>query len=475
MIYFWQFRKRRGIALEERRKEAFGNNLTEGSVSKKLILFSLPLIGAYLLQSLYSMVDMLIVSYLAGTYSMSGVNIVAQVAQVVTGVAFGFLSGTTVIVAQYLGAGKEEQQRQVVQTAFAFIFCLSVASTAILLLLTDPLLKLLQTPQECYQEARNYYVIYMAGTVFVFFYNAISSVLRGMGDSKNPLLFVVISTLLNIGLDLLFVGPLKMGAAGAALATIASQAVSVLLAVRHLRKIRFPFDFRPKSFRIHREQLRLLFKLGTPAALQETLLNVSLVFLVAAANSLGVYESAAVGIGSKINVIFILPVCALNVAQATMVGQNIGAGKMDRAMKTTKLELLYSGLYSAVICAIMWVFSEELMRIFTDDPRTLAVGADYFKGHCWDYLLVMPFGYCFGGLFMGTGHSSYVAISNGVGALIARIPLSFLLARCLGVMGLGLAYPVSTLFTDLAYFYFYFKGDWKKSALEKPLVKGKIG
>lgn len=453
--------------MAETGEKGFGNDLTEGSVAKKLILFSLPLIGAYLLQSLYSMADMLIVSRLAGTYSMSGVNIVAQVGQVVTGVAFGFLSGTTVIVAQYLGAGKKEAQQKIIETSFAFIFWLSVVSTAVLLLLTDPLLQLLQTPAECYREARNYYVIYMAGTVFVFFYNTISSVLRGMGDSRNPLYFVIVSTVLNIALDLIFVGPLKLGAAGAALATVISQAISVLLAVLHLRRIGFSFDFNPKSFRIDKEQLRLLFKLGTPAALQETLLNVSLVFLVAAANSLGVYESAAVGIGSKINVIFILPVCALNVALATMVGQNIGAGKMDQAMTATRLELLYSAVYSAVICAIMWVFSKELMMIFTDDPQTLAVGADYFKGHCWDYLLVMPFGYCFGGLFMGTGHSSYVAISNGVGALVARIPLSFILARYLGVVGLGLAYPVSTLFTDLAYFYFYFKGDWKKSALSK--------
>ena len=141
--------------MEEIRKEEPGNDLTRGSVAKKLILFSIPLIGAYLLQSLYSMVDMLIVSRLAGTYSMSGVNIVAQVAQVVTGVAFGFLSGTTVIVAQYLGAGKKEEQQKAVETSFAFIFWLSVLSTAVLLLLTDPLLKLLQTPEECYREARN--------------------------------------------------------------------------------------------------------------------------------------------------------------------------------------------------------------------------------------------------------------------------------------------------------------------------------
>ena len=467
MLSLWNKKERREAPLKKVRKEEFGNDLTQGSVAKKLILFSIPLIGAYLLQSLYSMADMLIVSYLAGTYSMSGVNIVAQVAQVVTGVAFGFLSGTTVIVAQYLGAGRKEDQQKAVETSFAFIFWLSVLTTVSLLLLTDPLLKLLQTPEECYQEARNYYVIYMAGTIFVFFYNAISSVLRGLGDSKNPLYFVIISTALNICLDLIFVGPLKLGAAGAALATIIAQAISVVLAVIHLRRIGFGFDFKPKSFRIDREQLKLLFKLGTPVAVQETLLNVSLVVLVAAANALGVYESAAVGIGSKINVIFILSVCALNVALATMVGQNIGAGKLDRAMQATKLEFWYSAIYSAVICAVMWVFSKELMMIFTDDPQTLAVGANYFKGHCWDYLLVMPFGYCFGGLFLGTGHSSYVAIANGVGALVARIPLCFILAHWLGlgVVGIGLAYPLSTCFTDFVYFYYYFKGDWKKSLL----------
>ena len=453
--------------MEKERNREFGNDLTEGSVAQKLILFSIPLIGAYLLQSLYSTVDMLIVSRLAGTYSMSAVNIVGQVAQVVTGVAFGFLSGTTVIVAQYLGAGKQEEVQKAIGTSFAFIFWLSVLTTAGLLLLTDPLLKLLQTPAECYQEARNYYVIYMAGTVFVFFYSAISAVLRGLGDSRNPLYFVIISTVLNILLDILFVGPLKMAAAGAALATILAQAVSVLLAVFHLQKNGFSFDFHPKNFKIDALQLKQLFRLGTPVAVQETLLNVSLVVLVAVANSLGVYESAAVGIGSKINVIFILPVCALNVALATMVGQNVGAGRMDRAMQATKLELLYSALYSAVICGVMWVFSRELMMIFTDDPQTLAVGADYFKGHCWDYLLLMPFGYCFGGLFLGTGHSSYVAIANGVGALVSRIPLCIVLAHVLGlgVVGIGLAYPISTFFTDVTYFYFYFKGDWKRSAI----------
>ena len=454
----------------EQKKEQEINNLTEGSVAKALIQFSIPLVGAYLLQSLYSTVDMLIVSHFAGTYSVSAVNIVGQIMHVVLGVACGFLSASTVAIAQFLGAGEKDKLDKAMETAFSFTMVLSILFTIGMLLLTDPLLKLLRTPAECYDEAWRYYIIYAAGTVFVFFYSAISAVLRGMGDSKNPLLFVVFSTVINIILDLIFVGPLGWGAGGAALATIIAQASSVGLAVFHLKRIHFPFRFQWKRlFVLDKEQMGIVFQVGSPAALQETLLNVSLVVMIGVANTLGVYASAAVGFGAKINVIFILPVVALNVAFATMVGQNMGAGKMDRVMEATKLELLYSGIYSAVVCAIMWTFSKELLMIFTRDPQTLAVGANYFKGHCWDYLMLMPLGYCFGGLFMGTGHSAYIAIANGAGALISRIPLSIFLAHTmgLGVLGIGIAYPISTFVTDVFYFALYLKGDWKKSRIVK--------
>lgn len=452
----------------EEKRERTDHYLTEGSVARALVRFSIPLIGAYLLQSLYSIVDMLIVSHFAGTYSVSAVNIVGQMMQVVLGVACGFLSASTVAIAQFLGAGEKEHLNKAIETAFSFTAILSVIFTIGMLVFAHPLLQLLQTPQECYEEAWIYYVIYTMGTVFVFFYNAISSVLRGMGDSKSPLLFVLISTGINIVLDLLFVGYFSWGAGGAALATIIAQAFSVTIAIFYLKKIKFEFKLKWNNlFRPDREQLGLIFKVGTPAALQETLLNASLVVLIAVANTLGVYASAAVGFGAKINVIFILPVIALNVALATMVGQNIGAGRMDRVMEAAKLELLYSGIYSALVCVIMWVFSKELLMIFTNDPQTLAVGANYFKGHCWDYLMLMPLGYCFGGLFLGMGHSRYIALANGAGALISRIPLSIFLAHSmgLGVVGIGIAYPISTFVTDLVYFAFYVKGDWKKSEI----------
>ena len=338
-----------------------------------------------------------------------------------------------------------------------------------MLALVHPVLNLLQTPAESYQEAYRYYVVVMAGVIFIFMYNAIASILRGMGDSKHPMLFVLIATVSNIILDLVFVGGFQMGAGGAALATVFAQAFSVVISVIYLKKIDFPFDFRLSSFRIDRKTLRNLMRLGIPSAFQNTILNVSLVFLIGMANILGVYASAAVGIAAKINVIFILPNVALHSSLATIVGQNVGAGKLERGVKTARLEFLISAGYSLIICAIMWFFSKELLQIFTNDPNTLQVGAQYFKGHCWDYFVVMPLAYCLGGLYIGTGHTMYVAIANLCGAVISRMPLAYVLSQLagFGVLGIGIAYPISTTVTVTVYLIFLVMGKWKESTVEE--------
>lgn len=198
-------------------------------------------------------------------------------------------------------------------------------------------------------------------------YNAIANILRGMGDSKNPLYFVIISTGINIILDIIFVGKMHMGAGGAALATVIVQMCSVLVSIIYLRKIDFPFDFKLSSFHIDQEKIKIMFQIGIPSAFQNFMLNFSLVVLIAVANLLGVYASAAVGIAAKINVIFILPVIALHAALSAIVGQNVGAGKLKRVEKTAMVELIISSLYSLFICVIMWCFSKELLSIFTND------------------------------------------------------------------------------------------------------------
>lgn len=244
---------------------------------------------------------------------------------------------------------------------------------------------------------------------------------------------------------------------------------SVLVSIIYLRKIDFPFDFKLSSFHIDQEKIKIMFQIGIPSAFQNFMLNFSLVVLIAVANLLGVYASAAVGIAAKINVIFILPVIALHAALSAIVGQNVGAGKLKRVEKTAIVELIISSLYSLFICVIMWCFSKELLSIFTNDAQTLLVGANYFKGHCWDYVIVMPLAYCLSGIFIGSGHTSYVTVGNTVGALASRIPLAYFLSNILGwgTLGIGIAYPISTTVTNIVYIYYLIKGKWKTAVTTK--------
>lgn len=440
-------------------------NLVEGPIVKTLILFAIPLIGSFLLQSLYSLVDMIIISRFAGTYSVAGVNVAAQISDLVLALIIGFLAGPTVIVAQMIGAGKEEKLKKTIATTFSIVFIMALIVMIIMHLLRNPILQLVKTPAECYGEASNYYLVSMSGIIFVFLYNTIASLLRGMGDSKNPLYFVMISTGINVVLDFIFIACFHMGAFGAALATVIAQASSVCFSIVYLRKHSFPFTFTPGEFCIDKEQLGSIFRLGTPSAIQNSFLNFSLVFLIAVANTLGVYESSTVGIGGKINVIFILPIIAVSNALGPMIGQNIGAQKMDRAMKALKTGLVITSVYGFIIFLLWCSVPDYIFRIFTKDSQVLALGASYLRGHCFDYLLVMPAAYCFGALYVATGHTSYVAVSNIVGALISRIPISYGLAILLhlGVRGIGLAYPISTAVTMICYLILFVMGGWKKS------------
>jgi len=238
----------------------FGKDLSEGSVSKQLISFSVPFLISNLVQSLYSVADMLIVGNFSGTAAVSGVNIGSQITHVLTMLVLGFCTGGTIMVSQYMGARDEDGVKETISTLITALLVGGVAITFIMLLLIDPSLRLLETPAESYGEARDYLVITVAGILFIFAYNAFSAILRGMGDSKRPFYFVSISCVTNIILDLVLVAGFGMGAKGAAVATVFSQAVSVILCIIYLRSRNFVFDFHPSSFKINREYLGKILK-----------------------------------------------------------------------------------------------------------------------------------------------------------------------------------------------------------------------
>ncbi len=447
----------------------FENNLAEGNVVKQLILFSLPVLISNIIQSLYSTVDMLVVGQFANEAAMSGVNIGGQVSFIITNMVFGLSVGATVLIGQYKGANNRQGINEVIATLLISLVVLAAVITTIFIFLTEPILNIIQTPAESYHEAKRYFIISMTGTVFIFGYNALSALMRGLGDSKNPLIFVAIACGVNILLDLLLVATLKMGAAGAALATVISQAISMILCILYLAKNNFIFDFSKESFKaFSKNQLKLILKVGIPTSIQNVASGLSFLFLTTLVNTMGVMASAAVGAVGKLNGFAILPGVAMSTSVSAMSAQNIGAGEYKRASHTMYTGIAVALGISIVIFALVGLFPESCMRMFGDDPEFIQCGVDYIKSFKYDYLIAPVF-FCFNGLFIGSGHTTF-SLANGIlSSVLFRIPASFIfgMALNLGLQGVGLGAPVASIAALILCITFYTTGKWKKIVIPK--------
>lgn len=443
-------------------------NLTEGNVAKQLILFALPFMLSNLIQTLYNVTDMLIVGIYSGTVGISGVNIGGQVTFILTNIIIGLAVGGTVVIGQYLGAGDRKGMRETISTLLTFLLVAGIAFTVIMLILSDKVLNLLQTPKESYQQARNYLDVTLMGTIFIFGYNAFAAILRGLGDSKRPLIFVTIACLTNIFLDLLFVGVYGMEARGAAIATVISQAFSMILCIIYLKRSDFEFDFKLSSFKFYKERFAMLMKIGIPISIQNVIVNFSFLVLTTIANSMGVNASAAVGIVGKYNGFAILPAIAVGSSVSAMVAQNMGAGETERAKKTfyTGFTLAFSVTFVAFIFTQM--FPEKILSLFDNNPETIAAGVEYIRTFSFDYLIV-PATFCLNGLVTGSGHTVISSICGILSSIGFRVPIAILFGVVLqkGLWGLGLAAPVASFASGLILFIFFVSGKWKKNKVIK--------
>ena len=450
------------------------NNLAEGSVLKKLILFALPFLASTVVQSFYNVADMLIVGNFCGPESMSGVNIGGQVTFILTNIVIGLCIGATVLIGQYVGSGNKEAQDRVTATIITLLTGLGLAITVVMLAFRGQVLELIRTPAESFAEADAYLTVTVCGIIFIFGYNALSAILRGMGDSKHPFYFVVVACITNIVLDLLFVAVLGWAAFGAALATVISQALSMIMCIVFLKKNNFSFSFGLSSFRIDKEQLKLIFKIGLPTCLQNTVTSVSFLFVTAIVNIVGgVSASAAVGAWGKFNSFAFMPAIAMSSSISTMSAQNIGAGRMDRAVQSCRIGTTFAAVTTILFFFLVRLFPDQILSLFGDDPEMLAAGAVYIKAFSYD-LLIIPFIFCINGFLMGGGHTIFTMVSSMLSAVLLRVPVSYILGVSLdwGLYGVGLAGPVASGAALLLTIGYLASGKWKHNVIRTAPAAG---
>ena len=437
-------------------------DFTRGNILGHLVRFGAPFLFSNFLQALYNVTDMLVVGQFSTVQAQAGVTNGGQIMNVVVMVVAGLTVGGTILVGQYFGAKREKDVSETIGTLFSVLAISAVAFTVLILSLADPILRMIQTPENVMNEARAYLKICMLGNTFVFGYNAVSAVQRGLGDSKRPLIFVGIACAVNLVLDVWLVKGLNMGAAGAAWATIIAQAISVVLAAAYLSRNKFLFDFKWKSFRIHPEKLQQIFKIGLPSSAQSLVVSVSFLTLTALTNGFGDAASAAGGVVGKLNSFAILPVLAIQQSISAIAAQNIGAGRHDRALDALKKGILFSFILGAAVFAVVQLIPSQLISLFSNDAQVIENGAAYLRTFSFDYLMV-PFVFSFGGLVIASGHTMFSLLLAALSSIILRIPAAWVFSSLIGIAGVGLGAPIATLGSSFIGLWFVLSGRWREN------------
>lgn len=399
-------------------------NLTKGSVFKAVVSFSLPFLLSYFLQTLYGMADLFIIGQYCGVGTITAVSIGSQIMHMFTVMIVGLSMGSTVLIGQAVGGNKKDEAACAIGNTVVLFMALSVAAAIILLCFRTNIAAIMSTPSEAFPDAVIYLTICFIGIPFITAYNIISSIFRGLGDSKSPMYFIAAACAVNIALDYLFIGGMDMGAAGAALGTVLSQTASVLIAIIVIRKKKLGIPLSAASFRLKRSISAALLKIGVPVSLQDGFIQISFVIITIIANRRGLTDAAAVGIVEKIiGILFLVPSSMLSTVSA-LSAQNIGAGKPKRAGKTLAYGILISVIWGIAASFTMLFASDFFVGLFSSDPAVVTAGSEYMRGYVWDSVLAGVH-FCFSGFFCAYGFSSLSFIHNSISIVAARIPLAY--------------------------------------------------
>ena len=440
-------------------------DFTTGNIARQLILFALPFMASNALQVFYSTIDMIIVGKYVGTAGISAVSQSSQIVNFATMVCLGFSNAGQVILSQAMGAGKRKEMNDVIGTLFVFISVVAVVFSAVMLGMQSSILSWMKIPAEAMDMARSYLVICAAGLIFTAGYNLVSAILRGMGDSTRPFMFIAIASVINLILDILFTGVLGWGVAGAAYATIIGQAVSFIFSIFYLFKKRqmFGFDFKKNSFIPKKRYLGMITGIGTPMAIQLGFINLSMLVVNAMINDIGVVASATFGVGVRIDDIINKISQGIQYAAVPMISQNIGAKNNERARSVVKHAWIFSIALTAFFMILYITLGKQLFMIFDDSPDVTAMSGEFIRAILWMFpAFALMRGS--GAFVQGIGNAKLSMLLSILDGVVLRIGLSWLFGIALGfgfygfVLGYGLA-PYGYAIPSTIYF---LRGKWEK-------------
>ncbi len=441
---------------EKQRHSRYERDLTEGHVVKQLIVFALPFLASNLIQSLYSVADMLIVGNFAGNISMSGVNIGSQITFILTNIVVGLCTGGTILIAQAMGRRDRKAIEEVTATLMTTLLIAGVIITALMIFLRVPILRLIQTPEEAFDEANRYLVVTCTGILFIFAYNVLSAVQRGMGDSKRPLYFLIGSCMVNILLDLILVAGLRLGVAGAAIATISSQFFSACMVVYALTHTEDMYKLVWSKVRIDGRMLQRIVRIGIPAGMQSVMYNISNIIIQSGVNTLGTDNVTSWATYGKVDGLYWMMINALGISVTTFVGQNYGAGRMDRVHKGAGACMIIGTIMTAIVSTLLYLKGYLLIDLFTSDAQVQEIGLSLIH-----FLVPTLITYItieiLSGTLRGVGDAWMPLIMTGIGVCCLRVIwIIFFLPQYRSILAAAFCYPLSWTITSIAFVIYYF-------------------
>ena len=442
-------------------------DLTEGNELKVIILFAIPMLIGNVFQQLYNTVDAIIVGNIVGKVALAAVGASFPVIFLLVSLIMGLGMGASVMISQFYGAKQMDKLKATIETFYFFLAIGCVVVTVAGIAFAEPILNLMNTPPEMLQPAKSYMVIFFSGMIFLFGFNGISAILRGLGDSKTPLYFLIVSTVINIGLDLLFVAVFKWGIEGAAYATVIAQAVTFIGGMIVLQKGHPILKTDIRKMKFVPELFLKMSRIGLPTGIQQMLVAASFMAMTGIVMSFGTDVQAGFTSAGRVDSFAMMPIMSFSMALSSFTGQNIGAGKHERVTRGFRLTLLFNIAFAVVMGIVFILFGKYLILLFNQDPNVLYHGGEYLKivGYFYWFVAAM---FMVGGVMRGAGDTFVPMLISLLALWVFRIPLAHWLSSMLGPDGIWWSIPLGWGFGAPASLIYYLTGRWKKMSVVRP-------